>query len=196
MDATIVRSAIFGVRNVNKTKNGQIGRSTVAVGQAKKVVDYVKTLDNTLGKSARTASQALTKAAKSEHLWNVAGKAVNFASEHINPLICVSAGIDVLMAEDKEEALVTNTAALASMFTVEKLMKKHLDEVTKIKGIDKIAQKIVKFAKTHKYAGKLPAIIQGAAFVAGSITAYNIGEKFGKLLLGKKSTEEVSTQGA
>lgn len=184
--SNIVSSAIFCARNVNKAEcQDKVGRWAVAAGQGKKVVDYVRTLDNELGKSANSSVEALKTFSKSEKLLTYAGKAIDFASKNVNPLICVSSGIDILRADDKQSALITNAAALSSMFAVENLMKKHLDEIPKIKGIDKIAQKVMEFAKKYKCEGRLPAIIHGTVFVAGSVASYALGEKFGTLVANK-----------
>lgn len=189
--SNIVSSAIFCARNVDKAENhDKIGRWAVAAGQGKKVVDYVRTLDNEVGKSANEAVEGLKMFSKSEKLLSYAGKAVDFASKNVNPLICVSSGIDVLMADDKDEALVKNAAALSTMFAVEHVMKKHMDDVVKIKGIDKIAEKVMGFAKRFKAEGKVPAIAHGVAFVVGSCVAYNVGEKFGSLVINKVRGEE------
>lgn len=188
--SNVVSSAIFCVRNVDKAENqGKVARWAVVTGQAKKVTDYVVKLDNNLCKSAKSAVDSLSTFAKSEKLFDYAGKAVNFAAKNINPLICVSAGIDVLNADDKETALVTNATALTSMFAVEELMKKYLDEIPKMDFMKGITKKVMQFAKNNKCEGKLPTIIHGVAFVAGSCTAYNLGEKFGYLLLGKQKSE-------
>ncbi|MFA7658940.1 MAG: hypothetical protein WCY19_05865 [Candidatus Gastranaerophilaceae bacterium] len=184
--SNVISSAIFCARNVDKAeKQDKIGRWAVAAGQAKKVVDYVSTLDNEVGKGARTAVNALKTYSESEKLLSYAGKAIDFASRKVNPLICVSSGIDILRADDKDSALIKNAAALSSMFAVEHLMKNHLDDIPKIKGIDKIAERVMKFAAKYKIEGKLPAIIHGVAFVVGSCTAYSLGDKFGTMVAGE-----------
>lgn len=181
--SNIVSSTIFCARNVEKAESeNKVGRWAVAVGQSKKVIDYVRTLDNELGKSTNKAVTSLKTFSHQEKLLDAAGKAVNFASKNINPLICVSSGLDVLMADDKQSALITTGSALGAMFAVENLMKKHLDEIPKIKGIDKIAQKVMDFAAKHGCKGKAGAIVHGVAFVVGSCTAYSVGEKFGSLV--------------
>lgn len=187
----VVSSAIFCARSVDKAENkGQFGRWAVAAGQAKKVVDYVQGLDNKVGKTTKTAVDAMQTASKSEKLLKFGGQALELAAKNVNPLICVSSGIDVLMADDKESALIKNVCGLGTMFAVENVMKNHLDDVVKIKGIDKIAQKVMTWAKTFKGGEKVvPAVIHGAAFVIGSCTAYNVGNKFGTLVASKAKGE-------
>lgn len=189
--SNVVSSAIFCARNVDKAESqGKIGRWAVAAGQAKKVADHVASLDNIYGKHAKASIDALKTLSKSEKLLHYAGKAVDFASRNVNPLICVSAGIDVLSSDDKESALVTNGTALASMFAVEHLMKKHLSEIPKMECMKGITEKVLKFAGGSKAKGKIPSIIHGVAFVVGSCTAYGVGEKFGQLLVGKKAEQQ------
>lgn len=186
-----ISSLLFCARNVDKAENqGKVGRWAVAAGQAKKVADYVTTLDNKVGKTAKTSVEALKTFSRNEKLLQYAGKAVDFASRNVNPLICVSSAIDVLRADDKQTAAITNATALASMFAVEKVMKNHLDDITKIKGVDKIAEKVLKFSKETPHMKGIPAIIHGVAFVAGSIAAYSVGEKFGSTIAKKVKKDE------
>lgn len=188
--SNVVASTIFCIRNTNKVEHGQIGRVPVAMGQAKNVFNTVKELDNSIGKTAQTASSIFNKASKGEKLLEYGGKFVNFASKAVNPLICVSAGIDVITAEDKDTALIKNSLALGSMFAVEKTMKKHMHKVTEIKGVDKIAEKVMSIAKTQKGQKNLATVIGGVAFVIGSCTAYSIGEKLGTVVASKVKGQE------
>lgn len=186
-----ISSIIFCARNIDKAENqDKVGRWAVAAGQGKKVADYITTLDNEIGKTSRTAVDALKTFAKNEKLLQYAGTAVDWASKKVNPLICISSGIDVLRADDKQSTAITNATALVSMFAVEKVMKNELDNIPKIKGVDKIAEKILKFSKETPHMKGIPAIIHGVAFVTGSVMAYNIGEKFGKKLAEKVKPEE------
>lgn len=191
--AVAVRTGIFCGRNVEKTNEGHAGKALVCAGQAANLWDYVNKLDNKVGDFAKGATQTLNGLAKNNKLLEGAGKVVDFASKNVNLLIGVSAGIDVLNSDDKEKALVTNATALGSMFAVEGLMKKHLDSVHEMKGIKNIAEKLVKFEKNNHCEGKLQSIIKGVAFVVGSCTAYNVGSKFGELVIDKaRGTKEES----
>lgn len=191
--SNIISSAIFCARNVDKAENqDKVGRWAVAVGQAKKVTDYVTTLDNCVGRDSKAAADAIKSYAKEEKIFKYAGKAANFASKNINPLICVSSGIDILKADDKETALISNAAALGTMFAVEKQMKKHLSNIPKTKSetIQNISKNVMKFAEKYKCTKTLPAILHGTAFVVGSCAAYGGGEKFGTLVAGKITGRE------
>jgi len=187
-----ISSIIFCARNIDKAENqGKTGRWAVAVGQGKKVADYVTTLDNEIGKTSRTAVDALKTFAKSEKLLAYAGKAVDIASKNVNPLICVSSVIDVVNSDDKQSAIITNTAALGSMFAVEKVMKDHLDDIPKLECFKDFSEKILKYSKETPHMKGIPAIIHGVAFVAGSVLAYSIGEKLGKSVAKQVKPEEV-----
>lgn len=183
--AEVCQTGLFCGRNIEATSQGHVGKAAVVVGQARNLAGHVATLDNKIGKATKSALEAFKKIAQNDKVVDGVGKVVDLAGKYVNPLICVSAGIDVITSDDKESALVTNATALASMFTVEHLMKQHLDKVPKIKGIDKIAGKVMEVAKECKCEGKLPSIIRGVAFVVGSCVSYDIGHKFGNLLLGK-----------
>lgn len=183
----VVASGIFCARNIEKTNEGHVGRAGVAAGQSKNIISYVKTLDNEIGRGTKAAVDAFKAAANGDKLLGCAYKAVDIASKHINPLICVSAGIDVLQSDDKESALITNTAALGAMFAGEHWMKKHLKgtlkDVSEVKGIDKITKEVTEFASKYKHGGKLPAIVEGATFVLGSCLSYGAGQKFGTMVV-------------
>lgn len=202
--SNVVSSVIFCAKNVDKAENqDKVGRWAVAVGQAKKIFDYVSELDNTIGDDAKAASEALKDFSKNKPVVKYAEKAVNFASKNVNPLICLSSGIDVLNAKDKETAAITNVAALSTMFAVENQMKKHLDDIPKLKVVQKYFEKfkhsevgrkvindVEKYAKNNKWTKGVPALIHGTAFVVGSCTAYNIGDKFGTLVAPKITGRE------
>ena len=204
----VISSAIFSIRSADKAeKQLEAGhgataasRAVIAGGQLWKVGEYVaeKTikLDNELGKTTQTAVNILRKASKNDALIDYAGKAVKWASKSVNPLICVSSGIDVLSSEDKQSTLIKNGSALGGMFFIEGQMKKVVDETTKQQALDKvligvknkalksktfgkITKNLLKFAESHGGKNKYLQAAHGITFVLGSITGYTLGEKFG-----------------
>lgn len=191
--SNVIASAIFCARNTKKAENGDWGRVPVAVGQARNIVDSVLSYDNAIGRGTQHFVNGLNTAAESEKVLRGLGKTVNFFAKNINPLICVTSGVKVMTAEDKHSTLIQETAALSAMFAGEAWMKDNLSKVAEIKGIDKIAEKVMAFSKTFKGGGVIPAAIKGTAFVIGSCTAYNMGSKFGHLLTDKKPAEEAQT---
>jgi len=199
--SNVIASTLFCIRNTDKVENGDVGRVPVAIGQARNVVNSVMSFDNAIGKTAQTAVDAFNLASKNEALLKYAGKAINSVGENINPLICVSSGFKVLNSDEPASAFVQQSSALAGMFTVEHLMKKHLENgitksIEKIsalkdkKGFEKIFKTAADFIEKHKLQGKLPKALYGALFVVGSCTAYTMGEKFGNLL-----TSEIKKEG-
>ena len=192
-----VAALIFCARNGKKVENGEIGRFPVAIGQANKFVNSVVNLDNAIGKGTKAAVDAFKLAAKGDKLLDYAGKGVKFASEHINPLICVSSGINILTSDDKTATFLQQAPALTTMFSVEKLMKKYMDSDKNEAKLKKWADELLKFAEEKglgKFStttlGKLPAILKGTLFVIGSVSAYSAGQKFGNLLVSKVESEK------
>ena len=183
--SNIVTSAIFGVRNYEKGNDGHTLRYAVALGQAKRVADFVTTLDNSVGKTARTATEAIGKASKGSIFLESVGRVANFSSTHINPLIIGSAVLDVVNSENKVETAVVSASALGTMFTTEKLMKKYLKDVPKLSCFKKITAAVTKAFEGTKYGKYVGPVLEGLAFVGGSITGYAVGERFGKTLIGK-----------
>ena len=184
-----VASGIFAVRNVNKTENGEVGRSAVALGQTAGVVQEIAKYDGAIANTARSAVSVFSDMAKENKAFEYAGKFTKFAINNVNPLICVSGGIKTAMSDDKVKTGITEAMALAAMFAGEGLTKRYYDKainsqtcksiitkLSKTKGISKIFDYLSK----HKLNGKAAAIAKGLAFITASITSYNIGEHYGK----------------
>ena len=160
-----VANILFTIRNGNRTQNGEGGRGLVTVGQAAKFFKQVSSYDNMFGHGTKSAINAFQKIAQSDKTFKYISKGVKFASENINPLICVSSGINVLTSDDKQSAVIAEAGNLAGMFAMEGWMKKHLDGIVEKLPISK----------------EWKPIVRGIAFVLGSIGAstlcYNIGKK-------------------
>lgn len=185
------KAFIFGGRSLDKAEtNGDPVRGLIACGQIFNAAKSAEKLDGTIGQSAKTAVDAFKSLSKSDKLFGYAGKALKIVGDNINPLICISSGIDVLTSEDKTSAFITNGCALSSMFAVEHLMKKHLDDIPKMECMKGITEKVLKFSEGSSAKGKIPSIIHGVAFVIGSCTAYSVGQKFGELLVGPKAEQK------
>ena len=71
-----VASTIFAYRNAEKTKNGEIGRSVVTVGQCTGVIQEISKYDNIFSASARSAMKALESFAADNKLAKVPQKSV------------------------------------------------------------------------------------------------------------------------
>ncbi len=184
-----IASCIFAFRNVDKTQDGDVGRSTVALGQAAGLVQEVSKYDGMVASSARSAVSVFSKLANEHKAFEYAGKAVQFAADHVNPLICASGVLKTAMSDDKIQTGVTEVAALSAMFAGEGMIKKYYDTAVKSSsvknGVEKLSKTQVlkplfKYLEKHNLKGKAGAIIKGLLFVGGSMTAYSIGQKFGE----------------
>ena len=187
---SVAASSFFALRNVDKTKNkeGEIGRSAVAVGQTAGVLQEIAKLDGAVAKTARSALSVFSDLAKGNQAFKYAGKATQFAVNNVNPLICVSGVIKTALADDKVQTGVTEAAALSSMFIWEGMTKQHYDEIvnsTKCKNLVKSASEtrvlkpVFEFLEKHKLKGKAGALVKGVTFVCASLTGYTIGETYG-----------------
>ena len=184
-----IASCIFACRNVDKTKNGDVGRSTVALGQTAGLLQEVSKYDGLAANSARSALSVFSKLANEHKAFEYAGKAVQFAADNVNPLICASGVLKTAMSDDKVGTGVTEVAALSAMFAGEGMIKKNYDKAVNSKtvkeGISKLSKtKVLKplfeYLEKHKLKGKAGAIIKGLLFVGGSMTSYAVGQKFGE----------------
>ncbi len=179
----IVRSTLFGIRNADKvaTTNDK-GRLLADVGQFTKAARTAAQLDNVLGKGASAALDAMNCAANGHKALANAGKAATWASNHVNPLLIGAAGYRVAIADDKPQALKREALGMTSMFIGEALMSTAFNSkyMTTVKSLMK-----------NKYAKATLLILQGVAFVAGSIASSTLGYKLGdKLFPQRKQKEE------
>lgn len=164
---------LFFLRNGKRAGDGEGGRSFVAIGQGAKVVKQICEYDNIFARGAKSAVNAFKTVAKNDKVFNGISKGVKFASEHVNPLIVVSSGINVLTSQDKQSTVIAEAGNLAAMFAVEGWMKKNLDNILNNLPIN----------------SKWMPIVRGVAFVIGSIGASTAGYKIAKKFAAKLKTE-------
>lgn len=187
-----IPSGIFCYRNIKKatddSENGEKSRSTVAFAQGAKLVEAVTKYNDETAKTAKSALSVFDKYAKQYKAVDYAGKAVNWATHNVNPLICISGGIKTLTSDDKVHTGITQLGALSGMFLGEGLIKlyqnqifneKNVSDIVKrfqnTRGLKTVCEKLLKSGN----CGKAASILKGLAFVTGSITSYSIGEKIG-----------------
>jgi len=161
-----VATAIFCVRSGDKAANGDVGRSVVAVAQGAKFVDRTAKGNGTAAKVAQAVQKTSEELSKSDKFFNGLTKTVDFAKNHVNPLIVASSGLKVALADKKERknTIISESGNLAGMFIGEGWMNKNLTKV-----IDKLP-----------ISKKWKPVVEGVTFVAGSITSSTIGQKIGQ----------------
>ncbi len=184
-----VASTIFAYRNAEKTKNGDLGRSVVTVGQCTGVMQEVAKYDNTFSATARSAVNVFEELAKNSKALGFAGKCLQFTADHVNPLICASGALKVAMSDDKVHSGIVETAALCGMFAGEAFMKDNFNGVFNEKTFKNLATKssnngilkpLADAVKNSKYTGKAASILKGVFFVCGSIASYAAAQKAGE----------------
>ncbi|MBR1460257.1 hypothetical protein IJ596_01295 [bacterium] len=190
--AQIVQSALFGTRNsllgtgiMAPEQNNQV-RTLVAFGQAKNALTKLNSVLSNSSTPIKNAPQKVidlcNRVSENSKVFGKLEKVVDFASKNVNNLICVSSGIKVLTAKDKESEFWAQTGNIAGMFAVEGWMKKNL-----AKYVDKLP-----------INSKMKPVIEGILFVMGSITGsticYNIAKKI--VAKTKKTNEEYKAQEA
>ncbi len=188
-----VASTIFAYRNAEKTKNGDVGRSVVTVGQCTGVIQEISKYDNIFSASARSALKALESFAADNKLAGYAGKALQFTADNVNPLICASGVLKVAMSDDKVHDGITETAALSGMFLGEGLMKLHFNDVFSESAFKRAATKvqnksalkwIAETVLNSKHTGKAASILKGILFVCGSMGSYAAAREVGEFYAG------------
>ena len=189
-----IASGIFAARNVDKTANGDIGRSTVALGQTAGLVQEIAKYDNIVAKGARSALSVFSDLAKEHKAFEYAGKVTKFAVNNVNPLICASGVIKTAMSDDKVKTGITETAALSTMFMAEAAVKHNYNRIANSNTVSKVLKSntlkpVLKFLEKHKWTGKAGTILKGLVFVAASMTAYSAGQAVGNDVADKVKAE-------
>ncbi|MBR1425505.1 hypothetical protein IJ579_08085 [bacterium] len=159
-----VSAGIFSIRNVDKTSNGEVGRLPVAVGQISNTFKEIAKYNNIFARGVKGTLNTLDEIAKYDQICNNLSKCVKFASEHVNPLIVASSGLNVALADDKKSTAIAETGNLVGMFACEGMMKRHLDKIIDACPI----------------SGRWKPIVKGLVFVAGSIGGSMAGHAGGK----------------
>ena len=184
-----VASGIFAYRNADKTKNGDIGRGAVTLGQTAGLVQEIAKYDGVAANAARSTLSVFSDLAKQNKAFEYAGKATKFAIDNVNPLICASSVIKTAMSDDKVGTGITELGALSAMFAGEGFVKQNYDNIVKSKTCRDIVAKassqkylkpIFKYLEKHKLTGKAESVIKGLVFVAASMSSYAAGEKLSK----------------
>ena len=144
---------------------------------------------------ATIMSPSFTSLAKSGSALGYAAKGVNWASKHINPLICVSGAVKVAMADDKKSEAINQSSALTGMFAVEKATKLLQTTQGRAKlakmgiGQNKFIQKLMKAMNyidkvaqnSHSKWGRIGIpCLKGIGFVCMSIAGYSMGSYLGE----------------
>ena len=189
-----VASGIFAFRNVGKVENGEVGRAPVVVGQFAGVLKEISKYDKTIGIGAKNALSVFKDIAGDSKALKYGGKAVEFMSNNINPLICVSSVIKIANSNDKELTFREELGSLGCMFLGEHLVSKNYDKIANSKTVtdaigkmskSKTFEPIFKTIAKRKWGGKIGSIIKGLAFVSASIGSSCLGLEATKSLLKK-----------
>lgn len=187
-----VASGIFAFRNVGKVENGEIGRAPVVVGQFAGVMKEISRYDKTICVGAKNALNVFKDIAGDSKALKYGGKAVEFLSNNINPLICASSVLKIATSNDKELTFREELGSLGCMFAGEALVSKNYDKIANSKTVTNAITKMSKsktFAPIFKaiakrnWGGKIGSIIKGLTFVTASIGSSMIGLEATKSLL-------------
>ncbi len=179
-----VASGVFAFRNIGKTENGEIGRAPVAVGQVAGIIKEIGKYDKTIAIGTKNALNVLRDVAGDSKALKYAGKTVEFLSNNINPLICVSSVVKVAMSEDKERTLKEEIGSLGCMFAAEYAVSKNYDKIANSQAVKTTVKKmsdsnifkpLFKTIAKNNWGGKVGSIIKGLTFVTASIGASCIG---------------------
>ncbi len=150
-----VSCAFFAARNiVNGTKEKNVFKEGIGVAQ-----------------TIRTADAAASAAVKSASLKKVLSSSAKFCRAILYPLIWVSALFNTIRSKDKVKTGVSQSAAIGTMYTFEKLVDKHV--------IQNFEKNHAPELKANKKTAILWYIARGLIFAATSMTGYTLGSTIG-----------------
>lgn len=197
-----VSSTIFAFRNVDKTSNGELGRAPVAAGQLTSIFKEIAKYDKAIAIGAKNSMDIVRDLVGKDAL-KTTGKVLDFFSRNVNPLICVSSGIKVLKADDKDKdrVLLEEAGMLGAMFAAEHTVAKNYDKVVNSKTVQnalnkasetKVLKPVFETVAKHNWGGKVGTIAKGLTFATASIGCSTAGRSIMQSLL--KSTDNSGHQ--
>lgn len=189
MSYSPIATSYFAVKSIDKTQHGEVGRSTVAAGQAAGLVQDAAKGNSIFSGTARSILSGCSNLAKAHTAFKYAGKVVQFAADHVNPLICVSSVIKTGMSDDKVGTGITEVGALSAMFAGEGFIKQHYDKAINSKTCkDKLAKAaknkylkpVFEYLEKNNLKGTAGTIIKGLVFITASVSSYAAGQHIGE----------------
>ena len=207
--------SVSSVENAVNAANSVFGSATKGAGSAFAKADGIaNTLCEKIGTGAEGAVDGMVK---SSSISTKIGKIGNVAQKAVNPLLCVASGVRVLKDEDQYARLIEEVSAMGAMFGAEAVMKHVRTNVTGAKltggfskqvskGLSKsegLSKVLSKLSEGYKNVGKtkngnvkqtLIRIGIDVLFAAGSICAFNLGQKIGTKLSHREERKENQTQ--
>ena len=216
---SITSGTIFSSRRANNGLNAEnpfvaAMNLDIAGGQitnaAKGVTNIAKEYKNSFANGLVSAEQSIKNLAKGDKILRGCGKVLNFTANNINPLICATGGVNVLVADDKMDEAARQGLALSTMFGCEAGAKRviGLPYTEKVNGkkmtfkreglykknpfLEKQATALKDYCETTKVFNKslkfAPACLKGLGFALASIFGYKLGDKVGNMMLGERKS--------
>ena len=172
----VSKSLGFGVRNDAKA----LGNGSDA--SVRGVVGTIQT--------GKAATSIFAEVNKYDKVARIAQNTANYVSQAVNPLLCVASVARVAASEDKLSTGIEEVGAMGAMFAGEGLMKKQFQSgsaLTECKLVKNNVAKFEKFCANTKYLKNfkpksITSVLQGLAFIVGSITSYSVGHSIGKTI--------------
>ena len=170
----VAKSLGFGLRNGDKALNNTSDSGIRAI------VGTIQT--------AKAGTSIFAEINKYDKAAKIAQNVANHTSTYVNPLLCVASVARIVASKDKPSATIEESCAMGSMFGVEAIMKSQfksgslLAESKLVKtGIEKLGNFLQKTPLLKNIsATTVGSVLTGLLFIAGSITAYTVGQNIGK----------------
>ena len=169
----VAKSLGFGVRNdVKAMGNGSDADVRAVVGGIQ---------------TTNAGTSIFAEAKKGSTLSQTASNAAKYVSKAVNPLLCVAGVARVAASKDRPSTAIEEICGMGTMFGVEGVMKQQFKEGSVLAECSLMKSSIENFNKycsNNKFlsrfkAGTLGNLVKGLAFIAGSMSAYAVGQSIG-----------------
>ena len=175
----IIKGTCFTARSGDKAASGELARTSTFVAQGANTVKAYGQTGFIGAKAAQSVTTAIANIAQGQGLAANRAKGVLWAQNHVNPLVGLCVGANILVADDKEKAFCEGVPGFMGMLGAEngfKALAKSNTGKEILTSIENWGTKIGKSGKVGKY---LAVAAEGLGFVAASIGGYAGAAKIG-----------------
>lgn len=175
----IIKGTCFTARSGDKAASGELARTSTFVAQGANTVKAYGQTGFVGAKAAQSVTTGIANIAQGKGIAANCAKGVLWAQNHVNPLVGVCVGANIIFAEDKEKAFCEGVPGFMGMLAAEngfKALAKSDKGKTILNSIETWGTKVGKSGKVGKC---LAVAAEGLGFVAASIGGYTGAAKIG-----------------
>lgn len=187
----LIKGTLFTARSGDKAASGEVARTSTLLAQG---ANTVKTYGQTSfigAKTAQSITTGISDFAKGQGALANCAKGLLWAQNHVNPLVGLCVGVNILTADDKEKAAYEGIPGFVGMLGAEKGFKIFAKSNIGKGALTAIENWGTKVGKCGKAGKILAAVTEGVGFVLASIGGYTGAAKIGSAVLENERKQRV-----